>query len=76
MIRRGYDTVYDACRKYKMVGSCGKRCTAPGRYHAHHTLQLVVERVMQGERIEDAWRHELERIQYERRQQPHKRNPR
>lgn len=53
MTRRGYDTVMEAVRKFK-----GWR----GRRYAHYgllTLERVTNRVMMGERIEDAWRNEL-----------------
>lgn len=76
MIRRGYDTIYDACLRYKLVNYGGRRCTAPDKYHSERVVALVAYRVMQGARIEDAWREELDLAIDRDRCDAVKRNPR
>lgn len=75
MIRRGYNTVYEACRTHKLIGYGGKRRSAPGGYHSERTVARVTERVLMGERIDDAWRKELDSISYRDFQQAQKETP-
>lgn len=67
MIRRGEATIYQACARYQSRHSSqynNWRCK-----FAESTVWRVANRVMLGERIEDAWRNELQQIRQ-------KKNPR
>lgn len=64
MTRRGYQTVLQAVRL------SAKKCTGKNAARwAESTKERVANRVMMGERVEDAWRNERQQIRA-------KRNPR